>query len=85
MGGGNNRKPATYPLDVSRDAPAVEDVEAVEGPGRRRRRLRLHLRRHVGVLHHSPSFQHGVRVRVPAQPATAAYSVIRRRRRDGSE
>lgn len=77
------RTRATYLLDVSRDAPAVEGVEAVEGPGRRRRRLRLHLRRHVGVLHHSPSFQHGARV--PAQPATAAYSVIRGRRRDGSE
>lgn len=57
----------TYHLDVSRDAPAVEDVEAVEGPGRRRHRLRLHLRRHVGVLHHCLSFQHGtVRCGVPA-------------------
>ena len=51
-----------YLLDVSRDAPAVEDVEAVEGPGRRRHRLRLHLRRHVGVLHHRLSFQHGATV-----------------------
>jgi len=47
-------------LDVRRDAPAVEDVEAVEGPGRRRHRLRLHLRRHVRVLHHRLPFQHGV-------------------------
>lgn len=53
-------KEGCYLLDVSRDAPAVEDVEAVQGPGRRRHRLRLHLRRHVGVLHHRLPFQHMV-------------------------
>lgn len=50
---------AGYLLDVGGDAPAVEDVEAVECPGRRRHRPRLHLRRHVRVLHHRLPFQHG--------------------------
>lgn len=58
-------------LDVSGDAPAVEDVEAVEGLVRRRHRLQLHLHRHVGVLHHRLPFQHGGRLLwlLPAQPS----------------
>jgi len=64
-----------YLLDVSRDAPAVEDVEAVEGPGRRRHRLRLHLRRHVGVLHHRLSFQHGT-VQCPCSALAVSPPVL---------
>ena len=52
---------SSHLLDVRRDAPAVEDVEAVERPGRLLRGLQLHLGRHVGVLHRRLPFQHPAR------------------------